>query len=279
LGSRINIIASTKLDQQADFSSYPAAVPQMELNTNIEEARKKKEEGMEADAVYGVSVFTCTNRPQLMDQVFNNHLQQAYTPCELVIVLNNNSMDLEEWELRAALYSNIKVFQLDEKVSLGQCNNYAIQNCSYNYVAKFDDDDYYAPYYLKDMMAAFNYSQADIVGKSCRFIYFKSKSILGLYSPCPEFSYVNYVVGATMVFKKEVWQKIKFPDVTEGEDTKFQQDSIDGGFKIFAADRYNYVTIREENPNKHTFQLDDDTYISYCQRLIPIKNFLPLITR
>lgn len=279
MGSRINIIASTKIDQQTDFSSYPAAVTPEALSRNIEAARKKKDERREADAGYGVSVFTCTNRPQLMDQVFQNYLQQAYIPSELVIVLNNNSMNLEEWKLRAALYPNIKVFWLDEKVSLGQCNNYAIQNCSYNYVAKFDDDDYYAPHYLKDMMAAFDYSQADIVGKSSRFIYFASKSILGLYKPCPEFSYVDYVVGATMVFKKAVWQKIKFPDVTEGEDTKFQQDSIDGGFKIFAADRYNYVTVRDQNRNKHTFQLDDDTYISYCHRLIHVKNFLPLISR
>lgn len=43
MGSRINIIASTKLDQQAGFSSYPAAVPPGVLSRNIEEARKKKD--------------------------------------------------------------------------------------------------------------------------------------------------------------------------------------------------------------------------------------------
>ncbi len=227
----------------------------------------------------GVSVFTCTNRPQLIDQVFNNYLQQAYGPRELIIVLNNNHMSLVEWQNRASQHPDIQVFQLDEKTTLGECTNYAIQNSFYDFVAKFDDDDYYAPDYLTDMMAAFNYCEADIIGKSSRFIYFKSKSILGFYRPFPEYSYVNYVVGATMVFKKHLWEKIKFSDVTEGEDTLFQEESINSGFKIFAIDRYNYVTVRDVDMNKHTFQLDDDTYLSYCERVIPVTNFVPVITR
>lgn len=229
--------------------------------------------------VEGVSIFTCTNRPELVDQVFSNYLQQAYGPRELIIILNNNRMILEEWRQRASQYPDIRVFQLDEKVSLGACSNYAIQNSYYDYVAKFDDDDYYAPYYLTDMMAAFNYCEADMIGKSCRFIYFKRKSTLGFYRPYREYSYVNYVVGATMVFRKQVWEEIKFSDVTEGEDTQFQEACINNGFRIFANDRYNYVTVRDGDINKHTFKLDDDTYCNYCEMVIPTTNFVPLIAR
>ncbi len=235
--------------------------------------------GYQKENADGVSVFTCTNRPKLIDQVFNNYLHQEYVPRELIVVLNNNHMILEEWQNRARQHLNIRVFQLDENISLGECTNYAIQKTSYDYLAKFDDDDYYAPYYLTDMMAAFNYCRADIIGKASRFIYFKSKSTLGFYRPYREFSYVKYVVGATMVFKKHLWEKIKFSDVTEGEDTLFQEECINSGFRIFANDRYNYVTVRDIDMNKHTFKIDDDTYSNCCEQVIPIRNFTPLITR
>lgn len=228
---------------------------------------------------HGVSVFTCTNRPQFMEQVFKNYLQQVYLPRELIIVLNNNLMSLKEWQNRAGKYDDIHVFQLDEKISLGECTNYAIEKSNFDYVAKFDDDDYYAPHYLIDMMAAFNYTEADIIGKTSRFIYFKSKSVLGLYCPYPEFSYANYVVGATMVLRKDIWREIHFLDITAGEDTLFQQECEKCGYKIFATDRYNYVTIRHTDLHRHTFQLNDETYLSYCKAVIPTDNFIPIISR
>ncbi len=279
MSSRINFVGLSKLAnhkfQEENYSSNSSE----EFKSLSTEDIDLGHHGSKAVTEEGVSVFTCTNRPQLIDQVFNNYLQQAYGPRELIIVLNNNRMSLEEWQHRASKHPDIHVFQLEEKVSLGECTNYAIHNSFYDFIAKFDDDDYYAPYYLTDMMAAFDYCKADIIGKSSRFIYFKSKSILGFYRPYPEYSYVKYVVGATMVFKKHLWEKNKFSDVTEGEDTLFQQESINSGFKIFATDRYNYVTVRDVDINKHTFQLDDDTYLSYCECVIPVTDFVPLVTR
>lgn len=270
----LNKLANHNLPKEKSTANFPQPI-----RSATSDATDRGEYNQTAITKDGVSVFTCTNRPQLIEQVFANYLQQAYGPRELIVVLNNNSMSLGDWQNRARPHPDIRIFQLDEKVSLGQCTNYAIQNCFYDFVAKFDDDDYYAPEYLTDMMAAFDYCEADIIGKSSRFIYFKSKSVLGFYRPYPEYSYVEYVVGATMVFKKGLWQAIRFPDITEGEDTLFQQESINRGGKIFATDRYNYVTVRDADISKHTFQLDDDTYISYCQRVIPVTNYLPLITR
>ena len=116
----------------------------------------------------GVSIMTCTNRPSRMENVIRSYLRQRYQPKELIIILNNNSMSRKEWQWRVKGYSGIKVFQLDEKVSLGECYNSAVEHASFDYVAKFDDDDYYAPNFLGGEMAAFDYTYADIVGKSAR---------------------------------------------------------------------------------------------------------------
>ena len=226
----------------------------------------------------GISVITCTNRPLFMPRVFENFARQQHSWSELIIVLNNNQMNIDEWESRAKPFRNIRVYQIDEDVSLGTCYNFAIKQARYNYIAKFDDDDYYAPLYLSDAINTFNNLDADIVGKASRFIYFKELKTLGLYSPVPEFSYVRYIVGATMVIKKEVFDVLSFSDITIGEDSDFQSSCNAKGFKIYSAGKSNYVTIRHSASHEHTFAMDDLTYLSYCHELCRTDNYIELIS-
>ncbi|HBQ25382.1 MAG TPA: glycosyl transferase family 2 [Syntrophomonas sp.] len=227
----------------------------------------------------GVSIVTVTNRPAFMFNVYNNYLRQTYRPRELIIILNNNSMPIKHWQKQALPHESIKIFQLDEKVSLGECYNYAVTQANYGYIAKFDDDDYYAAEFISTGMRTFARFNAHIVGKCCRYIYFKGSSILALHEPSPEHSYVDYVPGATMIIKKEVFEKVRFPDLNAGEDNEFQEECLRQGFLIYSSDRFNYVTIRRPDKNTHTFKLDDETYMGYCKELIPIEDFRPLITR
>ena len=40
-----------------------------------------------------------------------------------------------------------------------------------DFIAKFDDDDLYGPNYVADQLLPFKYTDADIVGKLCTFMY------------------------------------------------------------------------------------------------------------
>lgn len=214
-----------------------------------------------------------------MENVFLSYLRQDYSPKELIIVLNNNDMSRREWQVRAQDYPGVTVLRLDEMISLGECYNFAVQHTHFDYIAKFDDDDYYAPRFLAGEMAAFNYTYADIVGKSCRFVYFQDISLLGLHEASPQFAYVPYVVGATMIVRKEVFNHIRFRDITIGEDSEFQKDCLQQGRKIFSVDKYNYVTIRHHSPEPHTNPLDDYEYIRYCQTTWKTRDYITPITR
>ncbi|MDD3023369.1 MAG: glycosyltransferase [Syntrophomonadaceae bacterium] len=226
----------------------------------------------------GISVMTCTNRPSFIQNVFDNFCRQIHSWCELIIILNNNKMRIEEWANRAKCLRNIRVYQIDEDVSLGACYNFAVKQARYNYIAKFDDDDYYAPYYLSDAINIFKSIDADIIGKTSRFIYFEELKTLGLYYPIPEFSYVKYVVGATMVIKREVFEVICFPDITYGEDSDFQTSCNANGFRLYSAGKSNYVTIRRASTHGHTFIMDDLTYLSYCKQLCRTDNYIDIIS-
>jgi len=227
----------------------------------------------------GVSIITCVHRPTYIDRVFANYLAQEYLHKELLIVLNNDSMSSAEWELHASHYPGIRVFRLPEGTPLGSCYNFGIEQSRYNYLAKFDDDDYYAPQYLLSSMLAFNEYDADIIGKTARFVYFETISTLAFMAPNLEFTNVPYVVGATLVFKKDVWAQVRFRDITRGEDTEFQNDCLDKGCKIFSIDRYNYVTIRHPDTVEHTFVIDDISYLALGEFVAKTDDFKPYIIR
>ncbi|MGI5880631.1 MAG: glycosyltransferase [Syntrophomonadaceae bacterium] len=226
----------------------------------------------------GVSVITCTNRPLFINYVFDNYERQLHNQKELIIILNNNDIDRNAVIKQAANYEAVKVYQLDESLSLGACYNFAVQQCQYEYIAKFDDDDYYAPLHLSESIRAFTYTQADIVGKHTRFIYFENSNWLMLYEGI-NYNYGIYVVGATMVFKRNVWDMVNFSNLTVGEDSDFQEKCLNQGFKIFATDEYNYVTIRRKDINSHTFKLDEATYMAFCNPIAKTVDYVPLITR
>lgn len=227
----------------------------------------------------GVSVITCTHRPTYFDRVFDNYLRQEYPHKELIIVLNNDSMPAEEWELRAALYQGVRVFRLPEGTPLGACYNFAIEQSRYDYLAKFDDDDYYAPQYLMSTMFGFKQYDADIIGKLARFVYFESVSTLAVMAPHGEYASVPYVVGATLVFKKDCWASVRFRDITHGEDTEFQNDCLAQGFKIYSIDRFNYVTVRHPNTVDHTFVIDDLAYLALGEFVAQTDDYRPYTTR
>lgn len=175
------------------------------------------------------SIIAVTKRERLLENVFNNYERQRYKEKELIIILNDDAMDIDRWQKKAQEIENVRVFQLESSITLGECYNFAIPKAKYDYIAKFDDDDYYSSYYLEEAMKGLQVSGADLVGKSTVFIYYLSNQMLTLFNEKKEFTelcleeelYKKYLLGATFVFKKEIFLDVTFEKVNVGEDTLF----------------------------------------------------------
>lgn len=201
----------------------------------------------------GVSVIVCTKRPLFMDNILENYLKQDWGTKELIVILNNDEIDIDSWQVKAHKYPNLHIYQLSEQTTLGECLNYAIKKAKYNFIAKFDDDDYYGPYFLTDLMHAFNYTDADIVGKLCHYAYLESMKALVIRFPGYDNKFTNFLVGSFIV-KKAVFNTVNFDPISIGEISSFLRKCRTKGFKIYSADRYNYVYVRRINPNDHSWK-------------------------
>lgn len=226
----------------------------------------------------GVTVLTATNKLDSMDTVFGNYDAQLYEPRELVVILNSDAADLGAWRERAAQSRNATVIRVPEAQPLGRCLNTGIDCSSHAYITKFDDDNYYAPNFLTDLVHAFSYAGTEIVGKLTYFCYFEAGHILALLCPGMENRYVTFLSGSGLLIRREVFDRVRFGDRPRGCDSVFLRECLRQGVRMFSADRFNYVYCRRASKVLHTCKVSDATLLRSCQFLCHTEDFRPLVT-
>ncbi|KKO53231.1 glycosyltransferase family 2 protein [Paenibacillus sp. DMB20] len=226
-----------------------------------------------------VSIITCTKRRYCMETLFHNYGRQNYANKELIVILNNNSLKKREYIQAAKRYKNVRIFSLPDHVSLGRCLNHGVRLSKYNYIAKFDDDDYYAPGYLADSMRLMSKTKADIVGKRAHYMYLsgKKKLVHRYYQKADQ--YVSMVQGATLLVKKRVFSKVRFPNQTRGECVKFCSDSLAKGFKIYAGNPRYFAAIRRKNSKDHTWIVSDHNLLARGVKVVRADNIKRFVSR
>ncbi|WP_274653744.1 glycosyltransferase family 2 protein [Paenibacillus humicola] len=228
----------------------------------------------------GISVVTCTNKPAFLHMLLSNYGRQTYRKKELIIVVNNDRARLSRYRRMAARYPNVRVYRLPAGRTLGACLNYASALARYAYIAKMDDDEYYAPRYLYDMMRSFGRSGADVVGKRAYFIYLKGSRLL-IQRFSAQNRFVSILAGGTLVYKKHVWRRVKFTNRSLGEDVLFCRGCRRKGFRLYAGDRYNFCALRRERHDSHTWKNSDRAFLAHPQTRIIARgaNYKPYVVR
>lgn len=223
----------------------------------------------------GVSVITCLDKLDYMDNVFANYDRQDYDDKELIIILNDYHLNLGEWKQKAKGYPNVTFYQMNDKESLGVCLNYGVERARFEHISKFDDASYYGPAFLGDLMDAFEYTDANIVGKSAHYLYFEESDILALKFEDREHCYTDSVAGSAFVTKREVFDKVRFPsDGSGGEDIRFLQDSVKGGSRVYSTDRFNYVAIRKASRELGTREVADKVQLGQCRMVGGVRDYI-----
>ncbi|MBS7530090.1 glycosyltransferase family 2 protein [Hazenella sp. IB182353] len=196
----------------------------------------------------GISIIMCTNKPHTLRTVFANYDRVNYVNKEMHIILNQlQDMNPQEWEAEAAKHCNVFVHQVSCEFTLGYCLNFGVGKCQFDYIAKFDDDDYYAPSFLQNSMKAFQNQKVGVVGRISYYMYLIERGEMYLdYNP--------YLRGGTLLFRRCVHTKIPFEDTSLGEDVRFVQQAVEQNIPIAGLDHRDFVYLRQDNL-KHTWRV------------------------
>ncbi|MEG1141938.1 MAG: glycosyltransferase, partial [Clostridia bacterium] len=230
----------------------------------------------------GISVITPTIRSNCQNRIIDNFINQEFDNKELIIIINNDDMQGEILYEYANRYNNIKIFKISQSETLGKCLNFAIRQSTYNIIARFDDDDYYGKYYLKEAYDTFKNNDCDIIGKNKTYYYLEESKELLLRQNAIENDYWKWIAGATFCFKKEILEKIQFQEISRSEDTNFLKDAIENDLKIYSTSRYNYIVYRNGNVDAHTWKIGDDYFEDISEKVkvnIKYEECYPLVLK
>lgn len=224
-----------------------------------------------------VSIITCTIREESIENVFQNYQQQTWKDKELIIILNKDSMDMDKWIKKAKDYLDVQVYQLHEKATLGDCLNFGVMKSNYDFIAKFDDDDYYGPRYISSAMHAFRDNKVSIVGKSSYYIYFKNRKAL-IHVKGTENSITDTVAGATLLFRKDVFHHVRFEKVDCAEDYLFIKAAKKAGFVIYSTDHHDFAVIRQDS-EKHTWKISERDLMKWGKLIAYTDEFQTIVAK
>ncbi|MGC1208368.1 MAG: glycosyltransferase, partial [Ornithinimicrobium sp.] len=211
-----------------------------------------------------VSAIVPTMRPDNVDHVLRTIASQVHHEVELVLVTHGFTLANDDLRQRAEVagVGNVTAVMASSDLTLGACMNLGVEAASGHYVAKMDDDNTYAPHYLSDLVRAFSYSEAEVVGKWAHYVHLASSNALALRFAHAEHRYVNLVQGGTIVTTRDLATELRFEDLPRRVDTTFLDKVRASGGKVYSADRFNYVSRRASSTTGHTWGITDQDLLN-----------------
>lgn len=192
----------------------------------------------------GVSIITWVDNDEDVDNLLDTYRQQTWENKELIIIKSDEE-NIEEWGAKLKIYTNVSMLFMPKEKILSKFLGSVLERAMYEYISFFHIDQYYAPNFLTDLMNAFSYTDADVVGKYCYYAYDKNTKALFLRNSGQENRFVTSLVSWAMIIKKEVIARIKLS--SNFLIKEFSQKCADEGLRIYSTDKYNYVQIIDDS--------------------------------
>ncbi len=219
-----------------------------------------------------ISAVVPTMRPDQVSHVMRFVAAQAHEDVELVLVTHGFELDADKARVQAQeaglAEDRLVLVSRDTSESLGALMNAGVVAASGRYVAKMDDDNVYAAHYLSDLVRAFDYTQASVVGKWAHYAHLTATGATLLRFPDSEHRYVDLVQGGTLLLERDLAMRLRFEDLPRRVDTTFLEKVRAEGAKVYSTDRFNFVSVRAATPDGHTWPISDVELLSRQGRLV-----------
>lgn len=125
-----------------------------------------------------VSIVLASRRPEYLAHAVTQVNRQSYAPRELVLVAHGDEFPPGlATRLQAEVDGDVVLVRAPASWSLGEALNAGVDAASGELITKIDDDDWYGPDHLTDLVLAWRYSGAPLVAKGAEFVYLKQLDI------------------------------------------------------------------------------------------------------
>ena len=187
------------------------------------------------------------NRPHFHKNLYSNFSRQTSPDLELLVADDSPE---ESAFLRAAAAQDprVRYFRVPT-MSCGAKRNYLIGRARGEHIIHFDDDDYYAPHYIDNMLRQIG--PGALVKLTGWFVYSPAHNFFGYWDTTTHADLHYHVTpvgmrverrvqnvasmlgyGFSYAYRRDVANQLPFPDMTAGEDFQFVQTLIEAKHKL-----------------------------------------------
>jgi len=164
-------------------------------------------------------ILITADRPTFINIAIENFLEQDYVNRELIIIDDGQ----ESCHHLIPDVSNIRYFYSKALGTLGRKRNIACEKATGEIIVHMDDDDWYAPNWISRHVDTMLTTRADITGLNMVKFHSRELKISFVFE---RFENDNtWLCGATLAYKKKIWEKYPFANLQIGEDTDFIRNS------------------------------------------------------
>ncbi len=173
-----------------------------------------------------VSIITPTyNRKYLFNIAIRNFEKTDYPSDKIEWVIVDDS-DQDTLEDILPEKENINYIKLDERKTIGEKRNIAVENCKNEIIVCMDDDDYYPPMSVKTRIASLIHLNKKLIGCTYLGIFEVNKILSVVSSSSFIIDYSKRFFESTLCFYKSFWEENKFGDVNDYEAENMIKDNI-----------------------------------------------------
>lgn len=213
------------------------------------------------DSWPSVSIVMSTHRASHVDHALKQLARLRYPRLEVLIAAHGSAISVDDLRSKAAaLPYPSTVISIDADRNLGQCLQTLSNAAAGDLVTKMDDDDYYGPEHIWDLVLAREYSGAQIVGKTLDWIYLEAQGVTVFRPVYPAESYADFVCGGTMLISRGDLLSIGgWRPVPKSVDRALLDRVIDDGGMVYRTHGLGYVYVRRADG--HTASVSDEHFL------------------
>ncbi|MEX1134447.1 MAG: hypothetical protein WED83_06360 [Acidimicrobiia bacterium] len=206
-----------------------------------------------------VSILLLTRRTHLVLEALAFVALQKYSNFEVVVGIHGAEEDsLLTDRIRDACSHVSFVKYFDAGWPFGEVLDELVETCGGRLVAKFDDDDWYSPHHLGDLVAGWLLTRADVVGKTANFAYLEASDRTLGYDDELQYRRVEHIPGGTMLAPRDVLTDYRFGRSTRAIDSVLlRKIRADGGY-LYSTTRQGFMRRRHQG---HTAGFGDDWFV------------------
>ncbi len=204
-----------------------------------------------------VSVLLATMRPHQLDFAMRQFARQR--DVELQVVLGTHGWTVDEAEVRARLpHHDVVVRPHDKDALFGDVLNDAASVADGDVLLKVDDDDWYSPHAIHDLLLARRYTGAEVVGMPSEFVFLEELGVTARRNHPTEI-HNRFVAGGTIMIDRQVLRSVGgFRRVRRFVDAQLLNAVEASGGRIYRTHGLGYVLRR--TASGHTWQSDPESF-------------------